>query len=31
MDGDAMDVSIFKTPQEATEAALLYVLNHLIK
>lgn len=31
VDGDAMDVTIFKTPQEATEAALLYTLQNLIK
>lgn len=30
VNGDAMDVSIFKTPQEATEAALLYTLQNLI-
>lgn len=30
VNGDAMDVSIFKTPTEAYEAAIEYTLNNLI-
>jgi len=31
VNGDAMDVRIFKTPEEATKAAILYCLQNLIK